>query len=54
MYFHTKKYGHNRKIYNNNMLKDRFEIDYYEKLEDDIELQYYNKQNKLLLLLKCY
>ena len=46
--FYTKEYGQIRKTYNN-----EFEIDYYGKLEEAIELQYYNKQNKIFLF-KCY
>jgi Na+-transporting NADH:ubiquinone oxidoreductase subunit NqrF len=46
--FYTEEYGQIRKTYNN-----EFEIDYYKKLEEAIELQYYNKQNKIFLF-KCY
>jgi hypothetical protein len=41
--FHTKEYGHGRKLYNNDVcIKgstcSEFEVDYYNKLEEVIEL----------------
>jgi len=32
---------------------NEFEVDYYEKLEEVIELQYHNEQNRVFLF-KCY
>jgi hypothetical protein len=56
--FYTKEYGQIRKTYNNEVyIKgstfNKFKIDYYKKLEEVIELQYYSKQNKIFLF-KCY
>jgi hypothetical protein len=41
--FHIEEYGHDRKTYNNEVCVkglnfNEFEVDYYEKLEDVIEL----------------
>jgi hypothetical protein len=48
--FHTKKYDNARKAYNSEVCVKRstfnkFEVDYYDKLEEVIELQYHTKQN---------
>jgi hypothetical protein len=52
--FHTKEYGQGRKTYNSGVYVKRstsneFEVDYYEKLEEIIELKYYNKYNRVFL-----
>jgi len=46
--FHTKEYDEGRKTYNNGVCVKRstsneFEADYFRKLEEIIEFQYYNK-----------
>jgi len=56
--FHTEEYGHGRKTYNNNVyIKgstcSEFEVDYYGKLEEVVELQYHSEQNRVFLF-KCY
>jgi hypothetical protein len=55
--FHTKKYGHGRKTYNDVCIKgstsSEFEVDYYGRLEEVIELQYHSDQN-IVFLFKCY
>jgi len=56
--FHTEEYEHRRKIYNNGVCVrgstcSEFKVDYYGKLEEVVELQYHNKQNKLFLF-NCY
>jgi hypothetical protein len=56
--FHTKKYGHGRKTYNNRICvkgstSNEFKVEYYCNLEKVIELQYHSKQNKVFLF-KCY
>ena len=56
--FYTKEYGHGRKIFNNGVCikgstTSEFEVDYYSRLEEVIELQYHNEQNTIFLL-KCY
>jgi hypothetical protein len=55
---HTKEYSQGKKIYNSGIYVKRsicneFEVDYYEKLEDVIELQYHNEHNRVFLF-KCY
>jgi hypothetical protein len=52
--FHTKEYGHWRKTYNNDVCikgstSSEFEVDYYEKLEKVVELQYHSEQNRVFL-----
>ncbi|KAL9391258.1 hypothetical protein Peur_015178 [Populus x canadensis] len=52
--FHTKKYGHGRKTYNSRVCvkgitSNEFKVDYYQKLEEIIELKYYIELNKVLL-----
>jgi len=56
--FHTKEYGQGRKTYNSGVCVKRsnsseFEVDYYGKLEEVIELQYHSKHNRVFLF-KCY
>jgi len=56
--FHTKEYSQGKKTYNSGIYVKRsicneFEVDYYEKLEDVIELQYHNEHNRVFLF-KCY
>ena len=46
--FHTEEYEHGRKIYNSGVCVmgstfNEFEVDYYKKLEEIIELQYYKE-----------
>jgi hypothetical protein len=50
--FHTEVYGHGRKCVIGSTCSE-FEVDYYGKLEEVIELQYYIEQNKVFLF-KCY
>jgi hypothetical protein len=45
--FHTKEYEHGRKTCS------EFEVDYYDKLEEVVELQYHSEQN-IVFLFKCY
>jgi hypothetical protein len=50
--FHTKEYGHGRKTYNigvciKGSTSSEFEVDYYGRLEEVIELQYHNEQNRV-------
>ena len=57
--FHIEEYRHGRKTYNNRLYvkgsnSNEFEVDYYGKLEEVIELQYHNMQNKLFFKKKCY
>jgi len=56
--FHTEEHGQGRKTCNNGICVKRstfneFEVDYYRKLEDAIELQYHSEQNTVFLF-KCY
>jgi hypothetical protein len=56
--FHTEEYGQDRKTCNSRICVKRstfneFEVDYYRKLEDAIELQYHSEQNTVFLF-KCY
>ena len=56
--FHIEEYGHGRKIYNNNVCVkgstcSEFEVNYYGKLEEVIELQYHSEHN-IVFLFKCY
>jgi len=46
--FHIEKYGQDKKTYNNRVCvkrstSNKFEVDYYKKLEEVIELQYHSK-----------
>jgi len=52
--FHTKEYGHGRKTYNNGVCikgstSSEFEVDYYGRLEEVMELQYHSEQNRVFL-----
>jgi len=52
--FHTEEYGQGRKTYNSSVCVKGFtsselEVDYYGRLEEVVELQYHNKQNKVFL-----
>jgi hypothetical protein len=56
--FHTEEYGNGRKTYNSGVcIKgstcSEFEVDYYGKLEEVVELQYHSEQNRVFLF-KCY
>ena len=56
--FHTEEYGYGRKTYNNGICikgstSSEFEVDYYEKLKEVVELQYHSEQNRVFLF-KCY
>jgi len=56
--FHTEEYGHGRKTYNSGVCikgstSSEFEVDYYGRLEEIIELQYHSEQNRVFLF-KCY
>jgi uncharacterized protein YcfL len=56
--FHTEKYGQSRKTYNSEvcikrLTSNEFEVDYYEKLKEVIELQYHSEQN-IIFLFKFY
>jgi hypothetical protein len=47
--FHTEEYEHGRKTYNNGVCvkgstSSEFEVDYCEKLEEVVELQYHSEQ----------
>jgi len=57
--FHTEEYGQYKKTYNSGicvkrLTSNKFEVDYYGKFEEVIELQYHNKLNKVFFLFKCY
>jgi hypothetical protein len=56
--FHTKEYGQGKETYNNGVCvkrstSNKFEVDYYRKLEKVIELQYHRLHNRVFLS-KCY
>jgi hypothetical protein len=56
--FHTEEYEHGRKTYNNDVCvkgstSSELEVDYYDRLEKVVELQYHNEQNRVFLF-KCY
>jgi len=56
--FPTEEYGHGRKTYNigvciRRSTSSEFEVDYYGRLEEVIELQYLSEQNRVFLF-KCY
>jgi hypothetical protein len=56
--FHTQEYEHGRKTCNNAVCikgstSSEFEVDYYGRLEEVIELQYHSEQNRVFLF-KCY
>jgi hypothetical protein len=55
--FHIEEYGNGRKTYNNGVCVkestcNEFEVNYYGKLEEVVELQYHRKQNRVFLF-KC-
>ena len=52
--FYTEEYEHGRKTYNNGVYVkglscNEFEVDYYGKLEEIVELQYHNEHNRVFL-----
>jgi len=56
--FHTEEYGHERKTYNSGVCvkgstSSELEVDYYDRLEEVVELQYHSEQNRVFLF-KCY
>jgi hypothetical protein len=56
--FYTKEYGYGRKTYNSGICVkgstcSEFEVDYYGKLEEVVELKYHSEQNRVFLF-KCY
>jgi hypothetical protein len=56
--FHTEEYGQGRKTYNNGVCvkgstSSELEVDYYGRLEEAVELEYHNEQNRVFLF-KCY
>jgi hypothetical protein len=56
--FHNKEYGHGRKTYNSGVCikgstSSEFEVDYYGRSKEVIELQYHSEQNRVFLF-KCY
>ena len=56
--FHTEEYERDWKTYNSGVFikwstSNEFEVHYYEKLEEVIELQYYDEYNRVFLF-KCY
>jgi hypothetical protein len=56
--FHTEEYGQGRKTYNSGVCvkgstSSELEVDYYGRLEEVVELQYHNEQNRVFLF-KCY
>jgi len=56
--FHTEEYRHEEKTYNNGVCVkgstcSEFEVDYYSKLEEVVELQYHSEQN-IVFLFKYY
>ena len=56
--FYIKEYSQGRKTYNSRVCVkgltiNEFEVDYYGKLKEVIELQYHNEYNKVFLI-KCY
>jgi len=52
--FHTEEYGQGKKTYNNGVCvkgstSSELEVDYYGRLEEVVELQYHNEQNRVFL-----
>jgi hypothetical protein len=50
--FHTEEYGQGRKTYNSGVsvkgsTSSELEVDYYGRLEEVVELQYHNEQNRV-------
>jgi hypothetical protein len=57
--FHTEEYGHGKKTYNSGVCikgstSSEFEVDYYGRLEEVIELQYHSEQNRVLVANMLY
>jgi len=57
--FHTEEYEHGRKTYNSGvcikgLISSEFEVDYYDRLEEVIELQYHSEQNRVFLFKCCW
>jgi len=55
--FHTEEYKHGRKTYNSGVCikgstSSEFEVDYCDRLEEVVELQYHIEQNRVFLF-KC-
>jgi hypothetical protein len=53
--FHTEEYEHGRKTYNSGVCikgstSSEFEVDYYGRLEEVVELQYHSKQNRVFFI----
>jgi hypothetical protein len=53
--FHTKEYGQGRKTCNTGVCvkglnSNEFKVDYYEKLEEVIKLQYHSEHNRLFFI----
>ena len=56
--FHTEEYGQRRKTYNYGVCvkgstSSEFQVDYYGRLKEVVELQYHSEQNTMFLF-KCY
>ena len=56
--FHTEEYEQGRKTYNSGVCvkgstSNELKVDYYDRLEEVVELQYHNEQN-IVFLFKCY
>jgi hypothetical protein len=54
MFFHIKEYDQGRKTYNSEVCvkgstSNEFEVNYYGKLKEVIELKYHNEQNRVFL-----
>jgi len=54
MFFHIKEYDQGRKTYNSGVCvkgstSNEFEVNYYGKLKEVIELKYHNEQNRVFL-----
>ena len=52
--FHTEEYGHERKTYNSGVCVkgstcSEFQVDYYGKLEEVVELQYHSEHNSVFI-----
>jgi hypothetical protein len=56
--FHTEEYEQRRKTYNSGVCvkgstSSELEVDYYDRLEEVVKLEYHNEQN-IVFLFKCY
>jgi len=56
--FHTEQYDASKKTYNSGVCvkgstSNKFEVDYYGKLQEVIELQYHRSEDTIFLF-KCY